>query len=147
MIYVHIRCDLWVTDCWPVYKSIAITSQSFLSTYTCRISSKIIWKYKHHLSYFNSHWTNRVWTDNRWNQVRVKSGKFGHQVNSKIHLQMVEIQIRIFTVCLVNLSFNLIIKIWIKQDRCPNYPDVRSYLTLPYLSISFYSKPLYTTNS
>ena len=43
---------------------------------------------------------------------RVKSGNFGHQVNSDIHLQTVEIQmrrllisrlIRIFTVCLVNL--------------------------------------------
>ena len=42
-------------------------------------------------------------------QYRVKSGKFGHQVNSDIHLQTVEIQmsrlIRIFTVCLVNLFF------------------------------------------
>ena len=39
---------------------------------------------------------------------RVKSGNFGHQVNSDIYLQIVEIQmrrllIRIFTVCLVNL--------------------------------------------
>ena len=46
--------------------------------------------------------------------IRVKSGKFGHQVNSDTHLQTVEIQmrrllmsrlIRIFTVCLVNLFF------------------------------------------
>ena len=45
---------------------------------------------------------------------RVKSDKFGHQVNSDTHLQTVEIQmrrllvsrlIRIFTVCLVNLIF------------------------------------------
>ena len=45
---------------------------------------------------------------------RVKSGKFGHQVNSDTHLQTVEIQmrrllmsrlIRIFTVCFVNLFF------------------------------------------
>ena len=45
---------------------------------------------------------------------RVKSVKFGHQVNSDTHLQTVEIQmrlllmsrlIRIFTVCLVNLFF------------------------------------------
>ena len=43
-------------------------------------------------------------------RYRVKSGKFGHQVNSDTHLQTVEIQmrrllmsrhIRIFTVCLV----------------------------------------------
>ena len=43
--------------------------------------------------------------------TRVKSGNFGHQVNSDIYLQTVEIQmrrllmsrlIRIFTVCLVN---------------------------------------------
>ena len=45
---------------------------------------------------------------------RIKSGKFGRQVNSDTHLQTVEIQmirllisrlIRIFTVCLVNLFF------------------------------------------
>ena len=45
---------------------------------------------------------------------RVKSGNFGHQVNSDIHLQTVEIQmrrllmsrlIRIFTVCLVTIYF------------------------------------------
>ena len=51
---------------------------------------------------------------------RVKSGNFGHQVNSDIHLQTVEIQmrrllmsrlIRIFTVCLVNLFFISIVKI------------------------------------
>ena len=49
---------------------------------------------------------------------RVKSGNFGHQVNSDMHLQTVEIQmrrllmsrlIRIFTVCLVNLFFISII--------------------------------------
>ena len=52
---------------------------------------------------------------------RVKSGNFGHQVNSDIRLQTVEIQmrrlflsrlIRIFTVCLVNLFLISIIKIW-----------------------------------
>ena len=46
---------------------------------------------------------------------RVKSGNLGHQVNSDIRLQTVEIQmrrlllshlIRIFTVCLVNLFFH-----------------------------------------
>ena len=46
--------------------------------------------------------------------IRVKSGKFGHQVNTDTRLQTVEIQmrrllmsglIRIFTVCLVNLFF------------------------------------------
>ena len=50
---------------------------------------------------------------------RVK-GKFGHQVNSDIRLQTVEIQmrrllmsrlIRIFTVCLVNLFFIPIIEL------------------------------------
>ena len=48
---------------------------------------------------------------NHHRSSRVKSGNFGHQVNSDIHLQTVEIQmrrllmsrlIRIFTVCLVN---------------------------------------------
>ena len=52
--------------------------------------------------------------------ARVKSGNLGHQVNSDIHLQTVEIHmrhllmsclIRIFTVCLVNLFFIPIIKI------------------------------------
>ena len=64
---------------------------------------------------------------------RVKSGNFGHQVNSDIHFQTVEIRlIRIFTVCLVNLVFFIpIIKIGNKQGCCPNLPDVRSYLTLP----------------
>ena len=51
---------------------------------------------------------------------RLKSGKFGHQVNSDIHLQTVEIRmrlllmsrlIRIFTVCLFNLFFIPIFKI------------------------------------
>ena len=47
---------------------------------------------------------------------RVKSGNFGHQVNSDIRLQTVEIQmrprlIRIFAVCLVNLVFIPIIKL------------------------------------
>ena len=60
---------------------------------------------------------------------RVKSGKFGHQVNSDNHLQTVEIQmrrllmsrlIRIFTVCLVNLSFIPIIDLRNKQGGCPN---------------------------
>ena len=46
---------------------------------------------------------------------RVKSGNFGHQVNSDIRLQTVEIQMRrlllsrligIFTVCLVNLFYS-----------------------------------------
>ena len=58
---------------------------------------------------------------------RVKSGNFGHQVNSDIHLQTVEIQmrlIRIFIVCLVHLVFIPIIKIGNKQGCCPNLPDV-----------------------
>ena len=51
---------------------------------------------------------------------RVKSGNFGHQVNSDIHLQTVDIQmrrllmsrlIRIFTACLVNLFFIPIIEV------------------------------------
>ena len=64
--------------------------------------------------------------------LKVKSGNFGHQVNSDIiRLQTVEIQmmsrlIRIFTVCLVNLIFHES-----KQGRCPNLPDVRRYLALP----------------
>ena len=53
-------------------------------------------------------------------KYRVKSSKLGHQVNSDTRLQTVEIQmrrllmsrlIRIFTVCLVNLSFIPIIEL------------------------------------
>ena len=60
---------------------------------------------------------------------RVKSGKFGHKVNSNARLQTVEIQmrrlpmsrlIRIFTVCLVNLFFITIIERRNKQGDCPN---------------------------
>ena len=59
----------------------------------------------------------------------VKSGKFGHQVNSVKRLQTVEIQmrrllmsrlIRIFTVCLVNLVCIPIIELCNKQGGCPN---------------------------
>ena len=74
---------------------------------------------------------------------RVKSGKFGHQVNSDTHLQTVEIQmrrllmsrlIRIFTVCLVNLLFIPITELKNKQGGCPNLavctniPDFTLYL-------------------
>ena len=42
------------------------------------------------------------------NSIRVKSGNFGHQVNSDIPLQTVKIQmsrlVKIFTVCLVFFS-------------------------------------------
>ena len=60
--------------------------------------------------------------------TRVKSGNFGHQANSDIHLQTVEIQmrrllVRIFTVCLVNLFVIPIIRIRNKQGRCPNLAD------------------------
>ena len=53
----------------------------------------------------------RLWVQT----IRVKSGNFGHQLYSDIHLQTVDIQmrrllmsrlIRIFTVCLVNLLFH-----------------------------------------
>ena len=44
--------------------------------------------------------------------ARIKSGKFGHQVNSVTHLQTVEIQMRrlLIPVCLVNLFFIPIIE-------------------------------------
>ena len=60
---------------------------------------------------------------------RVKLGKFGDQVNSDIHLQTVEIQmrrllmsrlIRVFTVCLVNLLLIPINELCNKQGGCPN---------------------------
>ena len=53
--------------------------------------------------------------------IRIKSGNLGHQVNSDMHLQTVEIQMRrlikIFTVCLVSLFCIPIIKIYNKQCR------------------------------
>ena len=58
--------------------------------------------------------------DNPDEVSRVKSGNFGHQVNSYIHLQTLKIRmrrllmsrlIRIFTVCLFNLFFITIMKI------------------------------------
>ena len=61
--------------------------------------------------------------------IRVKSGKFWHQVNSDTHLQAVEIKmrrllmsrlIRISIVCSVNLFFIPIIELWNKQGGCPN---------------------------
>ena len=73
--------------------------------------------------------------------ARVKSGKFGHQVNSDTHLQTVQIQmkrllmsrlIRIFTVCLVNLFFIPIFEIRNKQGRCPNLADRPN---LPYFTL------------
>ena len=57
---------------------------------------------------------------NRAEKYRVKSGNFGHQVNSDIHLQTLEIQmrrllmsrlIRIFIVCIDNWFFIPIVKI------------------------------------
>ena len=56
----------------------------------------------------------------RISNVRVKSGKFGHQVKSDTRLQTMKIQmrqllmsrlIRIFTVCLVDLFFIPIIEL------------------------------------
>ena len=82
--------------------------------------------------------TTTTTTNNNNNNVRVKSGNFGHQVNSDTYLQTVLIQmrrllmshlIRIFTVCLVNLFIIPIFEIWSKQGRCPklavcpNIPD------------------------
>ena len=73
--------------------------------------------------------------------IRVKSWNFGHQVNSDLHLQTVEIQmrrllmsrlIRIFTVCLVDyFLFQKLLYEWtMNQTRslseftwCPKLPD------------------------
>ena len=93
------------------------------------------------------HWPSAIWTvrryvcfwtcipKDRYFSCRVKSGNFGHQVNSDTHLQTVEIQmrrlrlIRIFTVCLVNL-FCYSNNLSMKQTRslsvftwCPKLPD------------------------
>ena len=80
----------------------------------------------------------------------VKSDNLGHQVNSDIHLQTVDIQmrrllmsrlIRNFTVCLVNLFFIPIIELWNKQGGCPhsavcpNLPDFTLYVLNKSISI------------
>ena len=64
--------------------------------------------------------------------ISVKSGNFGHQINSDIHLQTVEIQMRRLHMGRL-ISFSLfvqliyfyipIIKIWNEQSRCPNVAD------------------------
>ena len=87
-------------------------------------------------------------------KYRVKSGNFGHQANSDICLQTVKILMRRLIRnsgnpdetapyepshqdfhCLLQYFFIPIILIGNKQGRCPNLPDVRRYLTLPYLFV------------
>ena len=74
--------------------------------------------------------------------IRVKSGIFGHQVNSDTYLQTVKIQmrwhlkshlIRIFTVCLVNLFFISIIELRYRLVGCPNLavcPNIPNFTLL-----------------
>ena len=66
-------------------------------------------------------------------KTREKSGNFRHQVNADIHLHTVEIRMRRAISsgfhCFLSYHFIPIIKIWNKQGRCPNLPDVRNYLT------------------
>ena len=82
---------------------------------------------------------------------RVKSGIFGHQVNSDTHLQTVKMQmrrlpmsrlIRIFTVCLVYLIFipiiqnkrnKVTVRIWTLSEFTRIYPTLRLTL-LPRIS-------------
>ena len=72
-----------------------------------------------------------------------KLGNFGYQVNSHIHLQTVEIQMRrllmsrlisTFTICLFNLFFIPIIEIQDKRGCCPNIADCQN---LPDFTIFF----------
>ena len=92
-----------------------------------------------------------IWTLNiHHKQTRVKSGNFGHQVNSDMHLQTDEILMRgllmrrlikSFTVCLVILYFIPITKIYNKQGRCPNLPDRPNlpYFALTTLAVQMFS--------
>ena len=77
-----------------------------------------------------------------------KSGNFGHQVNSEIPLQTLEIQMRrllmsrliwIFIVCLDIWFFIPIIKIWNNQSRCPNLADRPIFPDFT-LSLAYYLK-------
>ena len=91
-------------------------------------------------------------------KVSVKSGIFGHQVNSDTHLQTVDIQmrrllisrlIRIFTVFSVNLFFIPIVEVWNKQDSCPslavcpNIPDF-TLINLESVTYQFLSAGVWT---
>ena len=82
-------------DCYQYYDDVSSSFMSCLLQFTCSLFTTDPLKIK-------------------MLRYRIKSGKFGHQVNSDAHLQTVEIQlrrllmsriIRIFTVCLVNLFF------------------------------------------
>ena len=113
------------------YKNIKITYEQHTCTYDTEIYAIIRIKNQH----FHLPQMHRLLT-------RVKSGKFGHRVNSDTHLQTVEIQmrrllmsrlIRIFTVCLVKLFCIPIIEVWNKQDRCPNLavcPNILNFTLL-----------------
>ena len=88
----------------------------------------------------------------------VKSGKFGHQVNSDTHLQTVEIQmrqllmsrlIRSFTVCLVNLIFVPITELWNKQGGCPNLavcPKIPDFTLPTALAVLTFNSCLYSAD-
>ena len=80
--------------------------------------------------------------------VWVKSGKFGHQVNSDTHLQIVLIQmrrhlmsrhIRSFTICLGNLFLFQYLKYETNKvavrnlSVCPNIPDFTLYILPPWI--------------
>ena len=89
-----------------------------------------------------------------WNSISLKSGNFGQQVNSDIHLQTVDIQmrqllmsrlIRIYTVCLVILFFIPIIEIWNKQGRCPNLADRPNLPDFTLINVYIYKLLLYFT--
>ena len=71
----------------------------------------------------------------------VKSGNFGHQVNSDTHLHIYKPSHQGSHFLLSWYIFIQIIKIWNKQDHCSNLLDVQSFLTLPYLVSEIYPSP------
>ena len=81
-------------------------------------------------------------------KVRVKSGHFGHQVNSGIRLQTVKIQTRRHLMSRAHQNFHCLPSkfVFLFQNEnvkqfccCPNLHDVRSYLTSPFIMIHLVS--------
>ena len=88
-------------------------------------------------NYLNLIYWGRMYFDSVCKKTRVKSGRFGHQVNSDTHLQTVSIQmrrllmrhqlmsrlIRIFTVCLVTRPSSAVrpVRLWPDHFFCPKW--------------------------
>ena len=106
------KCITEVKPNVNLYTNLKISSDTlFLQLKLCFLDNrdKLLFTYAVTIDAFK---TIPVHTSHYHHLVRIKTGNFGHQVNSDIHLQTVEIRmrrllmsrlIRIFSVCLANL--------------------------------------------